>query len=52
MIEGTCVCLFVVLLVNKCHYWLVLKGENNGHYKILFFLYKRDDSGMKKVFVC
>ena len=34
---GACMCLSVVLPLNKCHYWLVRKGKYNGYYKV--FLY-------------
>ena len=37
MIGGEFMCLSVILLVNKCHKWLVRKGENNVHFKTLLY---------------
>ena len=37
IIGGTCMCLSVVLFVNKWHYWLVWKGKDKGNCKT--FLY-------------
>ena len=60
-IGGTCMCLYVVLLVNKSHYWLGQKGkmatfvvkpsviiQEKWIYHInSFFLWKRNDSVIK-----
>ena len=62
-IRGSFMYLFVILLVNKCHFWLVRKGENNVHgktflystiamtlsWKLLFWLWKRNDCITKNI---
>ena len=62
MIGGAFMCLYFILLVDKCHYWLVRKGEKNVRcktflystremtvsWKILFvWVWKRNDCTMK-----
>ena len=50
IIEGTCMCLSIFLLVNKSHYWLVRKGKIQRMLLKNPLLYKRNDC-IKKTLV-
>ena len=50
LIGGTCICLYVILLVNACEYLLVWKGKDNRYCKT-FLLCRREMNLSRKFFL-